>query len=201
MRLLNMCRATVAWVVLCALSVSACGDSPSGPTSGTRVEAVIQDSPAQTATVTGTVAGNISASLWNGSRWIEVGSPNGITFPLQIAGRTTTIHGEASVASGSYSRVRLVFQGVSARVAMGSVVGGTTVTSETTIILGGSDERVEIDVPVSTFSVEADANVRRLIVFDLRSQQWLTVAAVQSRRVEDAALQAVVTASTRLENR
>lgn len=194
-------KATVALVVLYALSASACGDSPSGPTSGTRVEAVIQDSPAQTVTVTGTVAGNISASLWNGDRWIDVGSPNGITFPLQIAGRTTTIHGEASVASGAYSRVRLVFQGVSARVALGSVVGGTTVTSDTTIILGGSDERVEIAVNVSTFTVLADASVRRVVVFDLRSQQWLTVSAVQSGRVEDAALQAAVTASTHVENR
>ena len=194
-------KTTVALVVLCALSVAACSDSPSGPTSGTRVEAVIQDSPAQATTVTGTVAGNISASLWNGDRWIDVGSPNGITFPLQIAGRTTTIHGEASVESASYSRVRLVFQGVSARVAMGSVVGGTPVTSDRTIILGGSDERVEIAIPVSTFSVEADPSVRRVVVFDVRSQQWLTVTAVQSGRVEDAALQAAVTASTRLENR
>ena len=194
-------KTTVALIVLCALSVAACSESPSGPTSGTRVEAVIQDSPAQAATVTGTVAGNISASLWNGDRWVDVGSPNGITFPLQIAGRTTTIHGEASVVSGSYSRVRLVFQGVAARVAMGSVVGGITVTSDRTIILGGSDERVEIDVPVSTFAVEADASVRRVVVFEVRSQQWLTVSAVQSGSVEDAALRAAVTASTRLENR
>ena len=194
-------RKTTTIAVVLALLTAACGDSPAGPSSGTRVEAVVQDSPAATATVTGTLAGNVSASVGEGDRWTPIGTPNGITIPLQMAGSTTTVHGEASVPSSSYSRVRLVFQGVSARLARGSVVGGTTLASDTTIILGGSDERVEISVPVSTFAVEANAGVRRVIVFDLRSQQWLTAAALQAGRVEDAALQAAVTATTRAENR
>lgn len=189
-----------AIVMLFAVSAAACGDSPTGPSAGTRVEAVIQDSPA-TLSVTGTLAGNVSASLWNGDRWMDMGSPNGITIPLQVAGRTTTVHGESSVPSSSYSRVRLVFQGVAARISRGSVVGGTTLASDTTIVLGGSDERVELSVPVSTFAVDANAPVRHVVVFDLRSQQWLTTSALQAGHVEDAALQAAVTATTRAENR
>ena len=192
---------TTAIAIVLALSTAACGDSPAGPSSGTRVEAVVQDSSSATATVTGTLAGNVFASVGEGDRWSDIGTPNGITIPLQMAGSTTTVHGEASVPSASYSRVRLVFQGVSARLARGSVVGGTTLASDATIALGGSDERVEMSVPVSTFSVEADAGVRRVIVFDLRSQQWLTAAALQAGRVEDAALQTAVTATTRAENR
>lgn len=144
-------RDTATIVILVALTAAACGDSPTGPSAGTRVEAVVQDAP--------------------------------------------------SVPSSSYSRVRLVFQGVTARIARGSVVGGTTLTSDTTVVLGGSDARAEMSIPVSPFSVEADARVRRVIVFDLRSQQWLTAAALQSGRVEDGALQTAVTATTRSDNR
>jgi hypothetical protein len=183
-----------------ALISSACSDSPVGPSSGTRVEAVVQDSPAGSPTVTGTLAGNVSASVWDGDRWSDIGSPNGITMPLQTTGRSTTVHGQASIPSASYSRVRLVLQGVTARIARGSVIGGTTLTADVNLPLGGSDERVELIVSVDTFSVQPDSSIRRVIVFELRSQQWLTAQALQSNRVDDAAMQAAVTAITRAES-
>lgn len=187
-------------VLLLASIASACGDSPTGPTASARVEAVIQDSPSGTA-VTGTLAGNIFASVGDGSRWVDVGSPNGITVPLQIVGRTTTVHGEASIAAGTYNRVRLVFQGVAARITRGSTVGDRTLTSDVNVTLGGSDERAEIIVSVDRFVIDADASAKRLIVFDLRSQQWLTAGAVQTGQVEDSALQAAISATTRRERR
>jgi hypothetical protein len=182
-----------------ALITTACSDSPVGPSSGTRVEAVVQDSTLTSPTVTGTLAGNVSASVWDGDRWADIGSPNGITIPLQITGRSTTVHGQTSIPSASYSRVRLVMQGVTARIARGSVIGGATLNADATLPLGGSDERVELIVPVDTFSVQPDSSTRRVIVFELRSQQWLTAQALQSGRVDDAAMQAVVTATTRAE--
>src|SRR5688572_25800606 len=48
-----------------ALITTACSDSPVGPSSGTRVEAVVQDSTLTSPTVTGTLAGNVSASVWD----------------------------------------------------------------------------------------------------------------------------------------
>ena len=54
---------------------------------------------------------------------------------------------------------------------------------------------------VDSFSVENDSSMRRLIVFELRSQQWLTAAAVQAGQVDDASLQAAMTATTRIERR
>jgi hypothetical protein len=188
-------------VVVTALLSIACDDSAIGPSSGTRVEAVVQDSPQSAPPVNGTLAGNVSASVWNGDRWHDLGSPNGITIPLQTMGRVTTVHGEASVASSSYNRVRLVFQGVTARITRGSAIGGTILSNDITLTLGGSDQRAEISVPVDSFSVEPSASVRRVIVFDLRSHQWLTAASLQSGVVEDAGLQAAVTAATRTENR
>jgi hypothetical protein len=80
-------------------------------------------------------------------------------------------------------------------------IGGTTLSNDVTLTLGGSHQRAEISVPVDSFSVEPSASVRRVIVFDLRSQQWLTAAVRQSGLAEDAALQAAATAATRTENR
>jgi hypothetical protein len=199
MRLLNeSCGRTIAAATL-GLLASACAETV-GPSSGTRVEAIVQDTVTSPA-VTGTMAGNVYASLWNGDRWHDLGSANGITIPLQVSGRTTTVHGEASVASASYDRVRLVLQGVTARVSRGSVVEGTTLTSDVNLVLGGSDQRAELSLPVSSFSVEPDSSVKRVVVFELRSHRWLTTRALQSGRVEDADLQTAVLASTRVEMR
>lgn len=188
-------------VILLTLVCGSCGDSPTGPSAGTRVEARIQDSPGSSPAITGTLAGNFLASVWDGNRWIDLGSPNGITVPLQSSGASTTVHGEQSVPAGSYGRVRLVLQGVTARIARGSTIGGTTLTNDATVRLGGSDQRVEISVSVDSFSVETDPSMRRVIVFELRSQQWLTTSALQSGQADDAGIQAAVAASTRAERR
>lgn len=76
-----------------------------------------------------------------------------------------------------------------------------TVTSISHLSLGGADQRAEIVIPVDGFVLEANASARRVIVFDLRSPQWLTPTALQAGTVEDAALQAAITANTRLEPR
>jgi hypothetical protein len=78
---------------------------------------------------------------------------------------------------------------------------GTTLTADVSIILGGSDHRAELSLPVATFPVQPDSSLRRVIVFELRSQRWLTARALQSGRVEDAELQAAATATTRAESR
>jgi hypothetical protein len=192
-------RTAIAFI-LTALLAAACEDSALGPTSGTRVEAVVQDSVSASSPVTASLVGNVSAALWDGDRWHDLGSPNGITIPLQVSGRTTTVHGEASVPSGSYSRVRLILQGVSARITRGSVIGGTPLPSDATIILGGSDGRAELRIAVDSFTVEANS-AKRTILFDLHSPQWLTSASLLAGRIEDAALQAALTATTRAESR
>ena len=188
-----------AGLAVILIACAACSDSPTGPIAQTRVEAHVQDSPGP-GTVAGTFAGNFSASVWDGDEWVALGSPNGITVALQ-SGALTTVHGEQSVPAGSYSRVRLVLQDVTARVASGSSIGGTTLTSDRTITLGGSNQRVDLAISVSSFDVGDDPAIRRRIVFDLRSAQWLTSNVVQSGVVDDAALQSAVTASTVVEPR
>ena len=189
-------------VVVLAVASTACeGDGAAriGPgASGARVEAVIVDTAAAQGTVTGTLSGNIFASVGNSTRWEDLGSANGITVPLQSTATPTTVHGEQSVPSGSFTRVRLVLQGVTARIARGSLVGGVPVSSDTTLTLGGSDARAELVANVDSFTGEDSATTKRLVVFDLRSDVWLTQSALQAGRVEDSALQAALLARTQV---
>lgn len=190
-------RRPLIWLMLLGGSVLASCGEPTATASG-RAEALIQDSPSGVATVTGTVQGNIFASLSaDGIVWADLGSPNGITVTLQTVGTSTTVHGEQDAPARSYNRVRLVFNGVTVRLLSGSTIGGITLTNDATLTLGGSDARVEVVVAVPAFTVDTDPSVQRTVVFELRSQLWLTAAALQAGQVDDAALQAAITASTR----
>jgi len=194
-----MRRALVLFTLVAGLLAGACTDP--GASGLGRAEGLVQDVPPVGPVVTGSLAGDVHVSLSaDGTRWADLGSPNGITIPLQVAG-TTTVHGEQDAPAGSYNRVRLVFQGVTARLNSGSNVGGVVLTSDVTVSLGGSDQRVELIVPVPAFTVEADPTVQRTVLFELRSSLWLTPAILQTGLVEDAALQGAVLASTRLDPR
>lgn len=195
-----MRRRSVFGALLLGVALTSC-DDPTGTGLG-RAESLIQDSPTGSPTITGSLAGNVFASLSSdGLTWVDLGSPNGITIPLQLSATATTVHGEVDAPVGTYTRVRLVFDGVIARLQSGSTIGGTTLTSDVNLPLGGTDQRVEVIVPVPSFTVEPEASVQRTVVFELRSALWLTVPALQAGTVQDAALQGAVLASTRLDPR
>lgn len=182
------------------VALASCSDPTSSGVG--RAEGLLQDVPSGTPTMTGSLAGNVHISISaDGLTWVDLGSPNGITVPLQVAASATTVHGEVDAPTGTYSRVRLTFEGVTARVLSGSTIGGTTLTTDANVTLGGSDGRVEVVIPVPSFTVDADAQVQRTVVFELRSTLWLTLAALQAGTVLDAALQGAVLASTRVDPR
>jgi len=204
----------VAVVAVIVVASTACDESsttPTTPTTRALVDARVVDSknfklgvPIPVPIVKGTLSGNFDASIWDGSRWVSLGSPNGITVPLQIysaIATPVTVHGEQSAPAGSYDRVKLVLQGVTATIERGSSFGGTTFSSDTTFRLGGSDQHVELPVTVSRFSLEESPSVKRVIVFELSSERWLTSSVAQSGQVEDAALQAAISVRTSLEPR
>ena len=167
-----------------------------------RAEGLVQDSPSGTPTMSGSLAGNVHVSISaDGLTWVDLGSPNGITVPLQLTASATTVHGEVDAPAGSYSRVRLTFEGVTARILSGSTIQGTTLTADANVSLGGSDARVEIVIPVPSFTVDTDLELQRTIIFDLRSTLWLTLAALQAGMVLDASLQGAVLATTRVDPR
>ncbi len=70
----------------------------------------------------------------------------------------------------TYSRVRLVFDGVDAELNAGSLIGTTTLTSDSVIPLGGADRRAEIVKQVAPFSVVSHTETRRSILSLLNSR-------------------------------
>jgi hypothetical protein len=178
------------------VALVACSDPVSSGNG--HVEARIQDLPGGTITVPGaTLQGNLFASISpGGSEWVDLGSPNGITVALQAIGVSTSVHGEQQAPADNYTRVRLVLSGVTVTLQSGSIIGGVTLTSNTTLQLGGADGQVEVSILVPGFLVSSTDAEKTLILFDLRSHFWLTAAAVQAGQVEDAALQGAIIATT-----
>ena len=197
--------------VIVGIALAGCGGSPTDPSSLSLVDVRVGDLmtaklglpvPAPPG-VTGTLSGSFAASIWDGSRWVSLGSPHPMTLGLQLLVYTnapTSVHGEQRAPAGSYDRARLILQGVTANIAAGSRVGGITLSSDATIQIGGSDRYVELFYPVR-FSLGDDSSVIRVITFGLNSQAWLMSSAVQSGQVEDEALQAHISATTSVEAR
>lgn len=175
----------------------ACSDA--GPIETGRAQGIAFDP--QTASFSGELSGDVQVAISdNGSDWTNLGSLNGITVNLQSDSDSSNVHGEQDAPVGNYSHVRLTFDGVVAEFLSGSTVGGTTLTQDTTIALGGADDRVEIIKPVS-FDVPGDGTTRVSINFNLHSADWLTEASLTSQVIEDAPIQTGVTVTTRTEPR
>jgi len=186
-------------IVAAAAVLVACGNDE-GPAGSGRVMDLVFDPV--TASFTGELSGNVQVSIsQDGSSWFNLGSLNGVTIDLQSDSDSTSVHGEQTAPAGQYSRVRLTFQGVSAELPAGATVGGTTLSAPATIDVGGSDQQVEITKQVLSFQVLADTTVRRTILFNLQSEDWITESSLTAGVVEDAAIQSAVTATTRSEPR
>jgi len=187
-------RLSALVVLAAALTWTACGNDE-GPTGSGRVQDVVFDP--ETSTFTGELTGQVQVSISpDGSTWLDLGSLNGVTIGLQSDSDSTSVHGEQTAPADQYTRVRLIFQGVTAELPAGTTVGTTTLTADESIDIGGSDQRVEIVKQVSGFQVLADTTVRRTILFDLRSALWITEVSLAAGVVEDAVIQGAVVAST-----
>jgi len=201
-------RAGATLLAAALLGTSGCSNEPSGPAPGMGfARARVMDDPSSTdpsvtapfllsrtgttgaAAFTGSFEGDVSVAVsLDGSTWVDLGSPADVSITAQ-AGAGTDVHGEVQVPVGTYTRVRLTLAGVTARLAAGSSIGGLTLTTETSIVLGGSDESIVIEAQVPPFTVRADASARTEILFDLNSESWITQAAVQAGVVADAAVE------------
>lgn len=189
-----------------ALLGAGCGDGTEG-----RIEALVLDDPqtqlapaamSQQASpadqsapdgFSGTLAGEVQVAISaDGSTWVDLGSPKGITVNLQGTDGAT-VHGRVDAPVGIYNRVRLTFRNVEARLSAGSAWGGFTLTTQVNVILGGSDRQVVVEKSVSPFEVRAGAT--SLIRFDLNAESWIGIEAVQAQAVADANVQAAVAAS------
>jgi hypothetical protein len=203
----------VVALLVMVLIVIGCENSV-GPGAEGQAQGVVRDRPQQTSAkvsgtgaagsataFTGDLTGNMFVSFSaDGDTWVDLGSPNGITVKLQSTTDSTNVHGEQDVEAASYTRVRLVMQNAQATLKAGSTIGSLTLTSDTVVKVGGSDQQVVIERTVS-FQVSSDTDVRTATVFELNAEQWMTEQAVQAGVAEDAAIQQATTVAVRSEAR
>ena len=177
-------------LVAASILLSGCSDNGLEPDIAGLVDARVRDSAALA--FTGTAAGDMSVAIRStGGTWVELGSPNGITVPLQQA-VGVSVHGSQSAPSGDYDLVRLTMNGIDLNVDAGSQIGQTTLESDASAIVASTDDLV-IEVTVPAFTVSEAGTVT--VAFDLNSEQWLNIASLDAGVVADAAVSAAVTAA------
>lgn len=145
-------------------------------------------------TYAGTFTGDAQVSIGaEGEAWVDLGSPTPTTVELQSTGDETTVHAGTMIPAGLYTRVRLTLTGAEATVGAGAVFGGVTVTSDSRIEVGGSDNQVVIEKAVQPFTVTAGAHAR--VLFDLNSEGWIHRQSVEDESAEDEEVRESTTAT------
>jgi hypothetical protein len=197
---------TAAMAVASALLLGACSDS-TGPGGDGRVSAVLTDSPSGSTVsyqdtqagapmaasgLQGQMSGSAQAYIYSqADGWIALGSPSNANVTLQSSNETT-VHSQASVPEGTYTKVRLILEGGKTNVAAGSVFGGFTLSALVSISMGGSDGKIVIEKTVQPFTVTANATTR--VRFDLNSEVWVNQQAAESKTCSDAEVSDATTA-------
>lgn len=186
--------------LLLPAALVACDDGSTGPEFESRgtVSAQVTDenssslssadgssrSAARSSSFSGMASGRAHVEIWSETEgWVMLGSPAEANVALQSSSRST-LHSNVEVASGSYSRVRLVMEGFDASIAAGAVLSGFTLDSSATIRIGGSDGRVVIEKEVEPFTVNAEATAN--VVFDLNSEAWVDQESAESETASDS---------------
>lgn len=137
----------------------------------------------------------------DGTTWVDLGSPNGITIKLQTTADSTNVHGEQGATIGTYTRIRLIMRDSEATIKAGSTIDTLTLTSDAKVKVGGTDQEVVIEKSVAAFQVRSDTSVRTTILFELNAEQWITEQSIQAGVVEDAAVQQATTVGIRTDPR
>ncbi len=198
MRYSNRAVRSIAFAALLPW-IAACDDS--GLDAGTvgKVQFILRDAPGTTAPAyQGSLTTNANAFIAaNGTQWVQLGSPNGITVKLQNAD-STNVHGAVDAPVGTYTRVRLVLRDVEVVVKAGASVGGITLTSDVTLAVGGTDREVVIETQVAPFVVTE--NDRVTVDIRLDSGVWINAQNLQTRTVSDAAIIAAATIAVKRSN-
>lgn len=177
------------------LAGSGCDETGVGLAGDVRARAVVRDDPGASAPAfSGTLATNANVSVSvDGQSWVDLGSPNGITIQLQSRNDSTNVHGEVDIPAGTYRHVRLTLRESQVTVKEGSSVGGTTLSADVNLTIGGAGAEVEIRKEVPSFT----ASDLTVISFDLNSRTWLTTQTLQSGVVAAAQVQQATTVMVR----
>jgi hypothetical protein len=174
--------------------LTACGDDPAGPVEGQMNGAVV-DLPPVASSYTGNIAGDFQFSVsTDGQTWVDVGTLNGITVLLQDS-TETSMHGAQDAPTGAFRHVRMRLQAAEVTVDAGSEIDGTNYGSDMKVDVAQVEDLV-VERQVTSPAVGSDEAV--LVTFDLNSEVWLTAAVVNAGEAANAAIEPVVTVSTRV---
>lgn len=217
-------RHTTAVLAAMALSfalVACSDDDPSGPNGsedGYASATVIDDPGSEQGTgdvtsrdgsprfqvVEGTFSGSMTTDatveIQNSTgTWVEVGSTSAGTLQMQGTGELV-VDSDATVDAGTYQAVRLTLDNAALTVDAGSTIGGITLDVDVLLDVGGGDQSVQIEKQVS-FDVEASADARSAVFFDLNAESWVNESTVDAETVSDAEIASEVTAYAAAEAR
>lgn len=178
--------------VASTLVVGACDDDdgPTGPSAETNTEATVVDQPPRASKYGGDVAGDFQFAVsLDGETWTDVGAPSGISVLLQ-EGSGVSVHSAADAPVGAFPRVRLTIRNAEVTIEEGGEIEGTILTSDATVGLGPTVIERELTVP----ALEEGEDL--LVTFDLNSEMWLTLDALNSGLVNGAAVASAVSVAT-----
>lgn len=210
-------RRTAAVLTAMALSfaLAACSDDdPSGPNGSADgyVSATVIDDPGSeqgtgavtsldgsprfqvgTTEFSGSMTTDATVEIQNSAgTWVEVGSTSAGTLQMQGTGELV-VDSDATVDAGTYQAVRLTLEDAALTLDAGSTIGENTLDGEVLLDVGGGDQSVQIEKQVS-FDVEASADARSAVFFDLNAESWMNESTVDAETVSDAEIESEVTA-------
>jgi hypothetical protein len=134
-----------------------------------------------------------TASIYNTTgTWAAVGSTSAGTLQMQGTGELV-VDSDATVDAGTYQAVRLTLDNAALTVDAGSTIGGIVLEVDVALDVGGGDQSVQIEKQVS-FDVEASADARSAVFFDLNAESWVNESTVDAETVTDAEIESAVTA-------
>ncbi len=116
----------------------------------------------------------------DGQTWYSLGAPSDVTLALQSTNSRFVLSGKKDMPTGTYSHVRINFNSAGFVIAAGSVVNGTTLTSDVHMRMGDTGSGVARP-NVTPFKLEAGKEAA--IIVELNTEKWLTVSNLESRQV------------------
>ena len=129
----------------------------------------------------GTLTGRMDVEISrDGQTWHSLGAPSDVTLVLQSTNSRFTLSGKVEMPAGTYSHVRINVNSAGFVIAAGSVVNGTTLTSDVHMRLGDTGSGVA-NPNVTPFKLEAGKEAT--VIVELNTETWLTVASLESRQV------------------
>lgn len=163
-------RSTIACVMAAVITMAACGDSATGPSSTARLTVMLKDTPFSDAKSLLVTFSEVSVHRADGDEWVTVpfsGGATGRTCDLKKLTTAQDVLGTGPLSTGRYTMVRLTV--ASAALYFDNAAAGSA-CAPTIAAPAGRTSAVEIPSGVvrlnRTFEVATDSTTTMLLDFD-----------------------------------